>query len=158
MPSARFRSTSARQYSTQRVTRAPSPRRSAASSPTCCASSRTSRRGDRLIQRTRPMEPSIRPCFERARLQRLRKKCTQGPKVPQKHPSGAKALLILWALSARLKSCPFKTEASTRVFPQPGKSCPATKPIRVASCQNWLFSRIEGFGWVLLSKCIIWWS
>jgi hypothetical protein len=34
------------------------------------------------------------------------------PQVSKKHPSGAKALLILWTLSARLKSCPFKTEAS----------------------------------------------
>ena len=75
-----------------------------------------------------------------ARLKRLRKKGAQGPKVPQKHPSGAKALLILWALSARLKSCPFKTEASTRVFPQPVKSCPDASGLFIEFFRS-LFSR-----------------
>ena len=41
-----------------------------------------------------------------ARLERLRKKDEKGAKRGEKHPSGAKALVILRCLSARLKSCP----------------------------------------------------
>jgi hypothetical protein len=40
---------------------------------------------------------------------------------PEKHPSGAKALVDFAAVMARLKSCPFKTAAQPEFFPQPVK-------------------------------------
>jgi hypothetical protein len=53
------------------------------------------------------------PGFERARLHRLRKNLKGMAKPERNLPSGAKALFILLALSARLKPCPFKTTAET---------------------------------------------
>jgi hypothetical protein len=44
-----------------------------------------------------------------ARLNSLRKKAKKMPKPQTNLPSRAKALVILLALSARLKPCPFKT-------------------------------------------------
>ena len=38
-----------------------------------------------------------------------------------RHPSAAKAALMMRTLTARLKSCPFKTVVHFRVFPQPVK-------------------------------------
>jgi hypothetical protein len=43
-------------------------------------------------------------------------------KCLKKHPAGAKALLILWALLARLKPCPCYKTGQNRVFPQPAKA------------------------------------
>ena len=48
-----------------------------------------------------------------ARLNRLRKNLKGMAKPERNLPSGAKALFILLALSARLKPCPFKTTAET---------------------------------------------
>jgi hypothetical protein len=47
------------------------------------------------------------------RLNRLRKNPKGMAKPERNLPSGAKALFILLALSARLKPCPFKTTAET---------------------------------------------
>ena len=66
-----------------------------------------------LLEQEQGLKPRFFSLAFSARLNRLRKN-PKGMATPERNlPSGAKALFILLALSARLKPCPFKTTAET---------------------------------------------